>query len=145
MQRSEVNTALERGTAKSRIVSILNSLIMRIEESPREGRTLIYGYDCDRNTCHVYLTDGWDEIVSVRHDASGRLLDVFRHVFDQPEKSSISSASHIIPNKRLYPEACDFDLCCLLAEYGYHLPFTAYTERSSEGKFWGLTVPEDAA
>ncbi len=143
MHRSEVGTVLERGTAKNRIASILHSLLVRIEESPHEGRTLLYGYDCDRNTCHVYLTDGWDEIVSVRYDVSGTILETFRFVFAAPEKSSIVSASNLIPNKRLYPEACDFDLCCLLAEYGYHLPFTSYTERDCEAKFWGKTAPED--
>lgn len=145
MHRSEVSTVLERDTAKNRIASILHALLVRIEEFPREGRTLLYGYDCDRNTCHVYLPDGWDEIVSVRYDASGTILDTFRFIFADPEKSSIVSASNLIPNKRLYPEACDFDLCCLLAEYGYRLPFTAYTERASDGKFWGLTAPAPAS
>ncbi|WP_316207486.1 hypothetical protein [Bradyrhizobium sp. SZCCHNR3118] len=49
-------------------------------------------------------------------------------------------ASSLVPNKRLYPEACDFDFCMKLAALGVHLPFTTYGslgDLSGRGQFIG--------
>lgn len=141
MEKSEILTVLERATPKNRIASILYSLISRLDGNPRDGRTLLYGYDYDQATCHVYLTEGWEEVVFVRYDKNRTILNTFRFDFANPDKSSIVSSGNLIPFKRLYPEACDFDLCCLLAEYGYHLEFAAHANRACDTQFWGLTVP----
>ncbi len=141
MQRSEINTVLERGLFKSRLASIFFSLVSRIDEFPREARTLLYGYDNDGKTRHVYLSEGWKEVVAVAYGEDNVIIETFRFPFETPDNCDFTSFGQIIPNKRLRPEVCDFDLCCLLAEHGYHLSFAAYTNRKNEGSLWGLTAP----
>jgi hypothetical protein len=80
-------------------------------------RTLLYGYDCDRYTWHVFQQHGY--------------LHRAIYMGSNPRPESIDSdpemiAASLVPNKRLYPEACDFDFCMRLAALGINLPFTTY-------------------
>lgn len=40
----------------------------------------------------------------------------------------VTSNHDYVPDKRLYPERCDYNFCLLLKERGVHLPFTTWTE-----------------
>jgi len=44
----------------------------------------------------------------------------------------------LIPDKRLYPEACDLDFCDRLISRGFRLPFTIFNpRRKKKGEFFG--------
>lgn len=76
-------------------------------------RTLLYGYTCDRKTFHVYLKD--KEIHTVFYDISYEEKD------PNPIKMAevhVMSNRDYIPDKRLYPEACDYQFCKLLLASG---------------------------
>jgi hypothetical protein len=88
-----------------------------------EDRTLLYGYDCDRKTWHLYTSDA----------------NVYLHIYDGVENVTIEHVNlsraaprrselqaRIIPNKRLYPERCDFDFCVWAKMEGLHLSFTTH-------------------
>lgn len=84
-------------------------------------RTLLYGYNVDRETYHVYLQDG--KIHGLIYlDAGGPVpLHYYAaRVWD--------NAADLVPNKRLYPDACDYEFCLLLKQRGIYLPFTTYRE-----------------
>jgi hypothetical protein len=93
----------------------------------RTPRTLLYGYTAERHTWHVYLDeDGQIHRVMYDHDD-----EVLMHT--SGPTGYCSENVHYIPNKRLYPESCDFEFCQLLTKTGERLPFTtfdaAYDER----------------
>ena len=85
-------------------------------------RTLILGYTVHRNTFHVYLKDG------ILH----------RHVYDYTGQTLTHDfgdtllASSLAPNKRSYPQWCDFEFCKLLLVKGVNPNFTRYTEPDEE-------------
>lgn len=86
-------------------------------------RTLLWGYDTDRNSHHVYQHE--DNIHVVVFGLNDVLIS---HVYGpglQPDE--------VVPNKRLYPEMCDYDFCLQLSEQGVYLPFTNFShERNLE-------------
>jgi hypothetical protein len=92
----------------------------------QSDRTLLYGYTVERNTWHVYLLDGL----------------IYLHIYN-PQRTFQTSASaawavnDLIPNKRLYPEACDHEFCTLLTNLGADLPFTSFSENRPGGPFYG--------
>lgn len=84
-------------------------------------RTLLYGYDCDRVTWHLYVDDGDIYLHCYTPDGT-----TFRHNLSRdPFKRSTLQAT-IVPNKRLYPERCDYDFCVWAKQEGLHLTFTTY-------------------
>lgn len=85
----------------------------------KEDRTLIYGYDCDRNTFHVYLKD--EQIHILKYNS--------REVF--PKLEAFSNDDYV-PNKRVYPEYSDFEFCKLLKEQDIHISFLSYSEPAKE-------------
>lgn len=85
-------------------------------------KTLLYGYTTDRDTHHVYQEAG--ELHLLVYNRDQQLLD-HRHGHDLP-------IDGITPNKRLYPESCDFDFCLQLKELGVNLPFTNYDPERAE-------------
>jgi hypothetical protein len=94
-------------------------------------RTLAYGYTCDRETFHVYL------------DEKG-LINRLVYRSDETVVSHSAQkgfpADELIPNKRLYPEACDFEFCeKLLPLLEYGLPFTSYNEKREAKLYHGKT------
>ncbi|WP_315768520.1 MULTISPECIES: hypothetical protein [unclassified Bradyrhizobium] len=114
--------------------------VRQVEQTPvmigpidGHDRTLLYGYDSDANTWHVYQANGeLHRVIYIGSNPSPESHD------NGPEM--IPAA--LIPNKRLYPEACDFDFCLKLASLGVYLPFTTYGtlgDLSARGPFIGKT------
>lgn len=91
-------------------------------------RTLLWGYTCERNSWHVYLRDGI--IFKVVYDFNENLLEL-------AEDEDIKENEAYVPDKRLYPEACDFEFCELLKEAGVNLPFTTFNKERAEAQFHG--------
>ena len=85
----------------------------------QEDRTLLYGYTCERDTWHVYLKDGKIHVVIYEYKQS-------------PREVNTATNEGFVPDKRLYPERCDFEFCKLLADYDVYLPFTTYDEKVYE-------------
>lgn len=100
----------------------------------KSDRTLLYGYDCDRKTCHLYLDNG--KFIFVRYDG------VYGDVYNVTGLDKIESSDlvEIVPNKRLYPERCDYEFCALLTKYCCNYTFTNFNENISEQQYYGMTV-----
>lgn len=112
---------------------------LMIRAQPGPDRTLLYGYDVDRLTHHVFQRDGLLHKVVY---AGTTAPVVVSHDFG----SELNAAS-LPPNKRLYPEACDAAFCRLLMQMGVHLSFTtfgnmAYTPRTD---FFGFEPNDESA
>lgn len=96
-------------------------------------RTLLYGYTCERESFHVYLENG--VLVRVIYNHARLLLDVV--------SGAALAVGRLIPDKRLYPEACCAEFCTLLVEQGHHLPFTTFNdERDLSVQFQGKRLSE---
>lgn len=98
-------------------------------------RTLLYGYDVDRRTHHLYQVDGILHLVVYTDSQSGG--DLVRY-----ETGRELPLEGVAPNKRLYPEACDFAFCRRLRQAGAHLPFTTYDPSRADKPFHGLLIGE---
>lgn len=102
-------------------------------------RTLLYGYTCARETWHVYLKN--KKIVVVKYN------NEYTRGEPTPKNMTyieVKSNHGFIPDKRLYPERCDYEFCLLLKERGISLPFTTWNDNVSEMKqYYGFTI-EDA-
>lgn len=87
-------------------------------------RTLAYGFTTDRETFHAYLAEDGN-VVRVIYDHDGLLVDV---------KSEVDGLliTECVPNKRMYPERCDFEFCQLLMARQVYLPFTMYKMLAQE-------------
>lgn len=96
-------------------------------------RTLIYGYTCARDTFHVYLAE--DGIHWVLYSAHGLLLQ-HKH-----EGQGIALAD-CVPDKRVYPETCDYDFCTMLKRAGVNIPFTNWNDDRPVKAFHGLCKGE---
>lgn len=96
-------------------------------------RTLLWGYLCDRRNFHVYLYDGVIYIATYNEGDQDPDVD---DVVYTPE-THIASNTWYIPDKRLYPEACDYEFCKLLHEKGMNLPFTTFNEKREYRNFYG--------
>ena len=100
----------------------------------KSDRTLIYGYDVDRVTIHVYIEN--ERISYYRYSRSGEFMD-FRNDerWHDPE--------YLVPNKRAYPEATDFEFATILARIGHPITFTTWgilrSQPNSE-KYHGRTM-----
>lgn len=101
----------------------------------KKDRTLLYGYTCARSTFHVYLKDMKIHTVIYNVD----------YTEDEPKpfnmrEIEISDNEDFIPNKRLYPAACDYEFSMLLGRVtGKSLPFTTYEERP-EQQYYGFIL-----
>jgi hypothetical protein len=127
-------------TLQSDTVAVLDKPRIYLEakdfgNDDRNSKTLLYGYDCDRNTWHVFQN---------HHGL------VFLHVYKNNLSSyetrqaidvsgdGVADLQELVPNKRLYPEYCDFQFCAYMKEKGVHLPFTVWSEpRRSNDAFAG--------
>lgn len=94
----------------------------------RSDRTLLYGYTLDKKTHHVYFFKGNIYVGQYTHGGIVRQVDV-------------RSNADYIPNKRLYPEACDYEFCYLLLELGITLPFTSFDLNRDPRQYHGLLLP----
>lgn len=89
-------------------------------------RTLIWGYDCDRRSFHVYLKDDLVHLVTYTGDD--------RELTAQTE---FAEMGFLAPNKRLYPEACDYEFCEFLKSQGVHMSFTTMNPNRKKAQFYG--------
>lgn len=103
--------------------------------SSARPRTLIWGYTCERNSFHVYL-DSDRVIKGVVYAHPDKLLRSFT-------QDSVGDNEGYLPNKRIYPEACDYEFCRLLVHAGVQLNPTSYNEQRDLSKtFHGLRLEE---
>lgn len=91
------------------------------------NRTLVYGYTKDRGTFHVYLKDGCIHIKIYGLRGSEWVMD---------EDNVLTDESYV-PDKRAYPETCDFEFCKLLRYRGICIPFTTWTDGREVKQFYG--------
>lgn len=55
---------------------------------------------------------------------------------------SVNSNADYLPDKRLYPEACDFRFCEMLKKLGYELRFASWNDERPVSKFYGFTLED---
>ncbi|QSF43401.1 hypothetical protein [Paenibacillus tianjinensis] len=102
--------------------------IISIEDLKDDSdRTLLYGYTCSRNTWHVYIENKRIYVVVYGFDGDPKWLNVDNNY-------------EFVPDKRLYPERCDYDFCRLLKDSGVELPFTVWTEDVENQKYYGKVI-----
>ena len=97
--------------------------IRAVELENKEPRVLIYGYQLNRETFSLELIEK-DGVPFFRRRTYRRYPDV---TISDVVLSQIHP-DHCIPNKRAYPERCDYDFCMLLIRQGTEIPFTTFTE-----------------
>ena len=126
-------------------LELLNN-IARGEETPigildldpfTKDRTLIYGYTCDRNTFHVYVKNRQIHTIIYNIDYS---QDTPRP--KDMREITIKHNQDYVPDKRLYPERCDYIFCKMLEKRGVSLPFTVCTDDVEQKDFYGFTLED---
>jgi hypothetical protein len=122
MTKEELTTLQE---APSDMVSIYDLFNMN-------ERTLLYGYDFDRNTYHVYLKAGLIHLFIYQYDGT-----VIKY-----EKAEVFPGLELIPPKRIYPETCDLEFCTVLKEKGLNMSFTTFDENRAKATFYGKLMEE---
>lgn len=100
----------------------------------KRDRTLLYGYTCDRRTFHVYIKDIKIHVITYHVN--------YQDGIDSPKTEKIKEIEvtdnqDFIPDKRLYPETCDYEFCKRLQNMGYELPFTTWNDDRPESQFYG--------
>jgi hypothetical protein len=94
----------------------------------KSPRTLLYGYDVTRATCHVYIdpTDGLIHLL--KYTSTGPVgaekFLVLSHTSGQ--SGGVARNEQLVPDKRLYPESCDLEFCRLLRRYDVSMSFTTF-------------------
>ena len=112
------------------IDSTRESIVMARDLIPHlKNRTLLYGYTCNRETFHVYLKNN-------------KIYTIIYGFKENPYEVKIESNEDYIPDKRLYPERCDYNFCKLLKIRGYDLPFTTWTDNVKKQDFYGKTLED---
>jgi hypothetical protein len=103
------------------------------------NRTLLYGYTCERETFHVYMKD--QKIYTVVYTTDYSTNNPKPKNLRQIE---VKSNRDFIPDKRLYPERCDYHFCQALKERGIDLPFTHWSEeiKPNEKGYYGFTLED---
>jgi hypothetical protein len=91
----------------------------RIGAMGYETRTLLYGYDTDRRTYHVFQHDNEIHRVIYTPGADGPTIHDHKH-------DLTLAIDDVIPNKRVYPALSDFGFCQTLMNMGVGIPFTTY-------------------
>lgn len=111
-------------------------------------RTLLYGYNVDRDTIHVYLDEtgvihiveyninSWKESAGNEFPFEIKPGNCLYHYCGEEH-----SPSRLIPDKRTYPDATDSEFLDLLESFGESVTFTS--ERTCERKtFEGLRIED---
>ena len=99
----------------------------------KSDRTLIYGYTCDRRDFHVFIDFG--------------MIHVFVYGDGYPLREDYYASDYkyepqeLVPDKRIYPEACDFEFCKLLKKFNIPLCFTSWNNvpDKPKGGYYGRT------
>ena len=105
----------------------------------KDERTLLYGYTCSRKTFHVYLKNGKITVVKYNNNYTNGVENVYPENMKEIE---ITNNCDFVPDKRLYPEACDYEFCVLLKRRGVNLPFIAMNPERNIKKFYGFTLED---
>lgn len=100
-----------------------------------KDRTLLYGYTCENETFHVYLKDREIHVVAYFNDYSSDTVKP-----KNMREIKVETNGNFVPDKRLYPEACDYHFCKLLKLRNIHLPFTNWNENRVKKDFYGFTL-----
>lgn len=112
----------------------LSTRISATELTDQTDRTLLYGYDSDRHTTHVYLQDG--------------LIHYYKpYTYSDSAPYHVASpswdAEMIVPVKRTYPALCDAEFCALLLSKGISPNFTSWGNKAADRyPFAGVIYPE---
>jgi len=112
-------------------IRVHSNVINVLDLRDLSDRTLIYGYDIDRYTYHLYLKD------CAFHKVIYKLDDMVSHV----ESDSLPIVE-CIPDKRVYPECCDYEFSVLLLKNGIEIPYTNYNDKREQSKLYGKLVEE---
>lgn len=107
-------------------VELMDDLVTINDLTDKSDRTLLFGYDCDRVTFHIYIKD--EEIHNVYYGGYNA---------DKIEKFLAVTNEDYIPDKRLYPNCCDYEFCSLLTSRKIYLPFTTYDSKRDKKKYYG--------
>jgi hypothetical protein len=115
------------------------------------NRTLLYGYTCERETFHVYVkgrkiyTVVYNTEYAINYNKELGSFTRGEPKLNGMRQIEVKSNRDFIPNKRLYPERCDYHFCRALKEKGIDLPFTHWSEevQPNERGYYGFTL-EDA-
>lgn len=103
-------------------------------------KTLLYGYTCERKTFHAYVKNENIYVVVYENDYStgkARPKNMMQII--------VNSNHDYVPDKRLYPERCDYHFCLMLKERGIHLPFTTWNDGvniDNYCKYYGYTLED---
>lgn len=100
----------------------------------KTNRTLMYGYNCDRTTYHVYLYE--KEIYIVNYEETYNSKPVI--------SLPLEDDSCFIPSKRTYIGESDFEFSKLLIQRGYTIAFT-YSEGDSIPTYHGRLLPNHSS
>lgn len=103
------------------------SIDQLMDKSPR---TLLWGHTTDKRSWHVYIDNGLIRLYIYggwgANEETGMLT------------SSTDWRPHdLVPDKRLYPEACDFEFCRLLTQCGVSLPFGVFNPKRPPQQYHG--------
>lgn len=119
------------------IQTVPSEPVLTIEDFAGPDRTLIYGYTCDRDTVHVYLTDGELHYV-LSGGAAGQRGGILRY-----EHGTSLPAELLRPNKRAYPARTDLTAALRMAQLGFELSFVGFNaderQHITDG-FYGLVA-----
>lgn len=100
----------------------------------KSDRTLLYGYTCSRSTFHVYMKNQEIHTLIYKRGLDNKPVDL--------RERTVTCNREYLPDKRLYPETCDYEFCKLLKDAGYNLPFTCWDNEREEDVFYGYTLEE---
>lgn len=93
----------------------------------QKDRTLLWGYTVERASFHVYLLDGVLHLY---------IYDRYSPPVRKTEDDNLEPQEWV-PDKRLYPEACDYEFCALLKKHGAWISFTTYNPNRKPADFYG--------
>ena len=111
------------------------SLIKAEDLSDTTDRTLLYGYTCNRDTFHVYIKDAKIHAVIYKIDFENNAPNFMQEIV-------VKTNDDYVPDKRLYPESCDYEFCEKLKGLGCHLPFTTWTGNETKKQFRGFVLED---
>jgi len=101
--------------------------------------TLLYGYDVDRNSFHVFLKDGLIWLHRYYGWDAGNYREITR------EGKTSWDVEDLLPNKRAYPQYTDRPFAEFVKSLGFSICHTTWSEPKREGPYYGATeaIKED--
>lgn len=81
------------------------------------NRTLLYGYDGERNTHHVYLQDGLIHL---------HTYNFKKETLSHEARATWMTPEVLVPSKRTYPEPTAYDFAVELKKRGIYIAFANF-------------------